>query len=307
MAKIPLSVIIPTYNRVELLKKCLHSLFNQTLPKHQYEIIIIDDGSTDNTQKILYQTAAEAPVSFKFFKHENKGPGAARNVGIKEAQGEIVFFTGDDIIATENLLKEHLDFHKKYHDVAVLGRIKWHPDIDVTDFMKYIMISGYQFGYEKIKDPMDLSYGYFYTSNISLPKSWFDKTGYFDEDFPYASFEDIELGYRMEKKGLRIIYNKGALAYHMHIVDLKSFCERQRKAGESGYIFYLKHPEIASTIGVGRSRLERNLRILFFRILSTIFKLVRFRKGYYSSQLLYFYSLGVKQRCLISPGNPGVK
>lgn len=291
-----LSVIIPTYNRKETLKESLQSLFNQSLSKDQYEILVIDDGSTDITQAVLSEMSRQSPVKLKYFYQQNKGPGAARNLGIRQAQGELIFITGDDIIATDNLLKEHLDSHKIHRGIAVLGKTEWHPDIELTEIMNYISQSGHQFEYKKISDPFNLPYNYFYTSNISLPKSWFEQVGYFDEEFPYASFEDTELGYRMSQKGLRIIYNERALAYHKHRIELMNFCERQRKAGESGYIFYLKHPELAKTLRIDRNDMMRNLKMLYFRTLSAIFKFLRFKRAYYYALLKYYYRLGVKQR-----------
>ena len=102
------SVVLATYNRKELLKECLESLFNQTYPKDRYEIIVVNDGSTDGTEEVLKEYAKKAPCIFKCFSQENKGVAAAMNLGIKNAEGDIVCFTADDCIADEKLSLIHI-------------------------------------------------------------------------------------------------------------------------------------------------------------------------------------------------------
>lgn len=88
-----ISVVIPTYNRKEIVERCLKHLLNQTYPSDRYEIIIIDDGSTDGTRELVIRIAATAPtrILYSFFQ-TNKGPAMARNTGIKKSSGEIILF-----------------------------------------------------------------------------------------------------------------------------------------------------------------------------------------------------------------------
>lgn len=239
-----ISVIIPTYNRKNILIKCLDALFEQTYPMDDFEIVVVDDGSTDGTESIVKDRMVKSPVGLRYFKQEKKGPAAARNMGIESAKGEIVLFIGDDIIASPLLLEEHVKWHNKYSNdsLAVLGYVTWSPDIEITPFLEWLDESGAQFGYKLINDPDNVSYRFYYTSNASVKKEFLLKHGLFDEDFPYAAMEDIEIAYRLKDKGLKIVYKKSALAYHEHKIDMENFLKRSELVGRSMGIFYEKHP-----------------------------------------------------------------
>lgn len=99
------SIIIPTYNRQRLLEKTLRSLFNQSFPKDYYEVVIVDDGSTDETEKIVKNLSIISPVKLKYFKQENKGPGSAKNKGASNADGNVLVFCDSDIIYDPSYLK----------------------------------------------------------------------------------------------------------------------------------------------------------------------------------------------------------
>lgn len=241
------TIIIPTYNRKDVLEKCLAALSNQTYPKNNYEIIVIDDGSFDGTEIMMKSYSDDFPCPLKYFRQENKGPAAARNVGIKNASGQIILFTGDDIIAQPNFIEEHMKWHELYpqNNTSVLGLITWSTDIVITPFMYWLENGGPQFHYWKIKDKKEVdSKDYFYTSNISLKKNFLlESNHFFDEDFPYAAYEDIELGTRLKQQGLLLKYNKNAVGYHHHFTSLESFCQRMIKVGESRRIMKKKQRE----------------------------------------------------------------
>jgi len=247
MSKIQLSVIIPTYNRKEILRSCVYALFAQNISHNKYEILVIDDGSNDGTKKMIEDMIEKAPVSLRYFKQFKKGPAAAKNIGIKNSRGEIVLFINDDIIATPSLINEHLKFHDKNPDkkIAVLGYATWHPKLKITPFMYWLENGGPQFDYSGI-DSGKTDWRRFYTCNISLKKDFLLTYGLFDEDFPYASYEDIELGYRLADRGLAILYNRNAIGYHYHKIDsVLKYCKYRRKIiGRSHWLFYQKHPEL---------------------------------------------------------------
>ena len=244
MKSLSLSVIIPTYNRKDVLSRSLSALFSQTY-KGEYEIIVINDGSTDGTEKEMKRIMKNAPVSLKYFRQKNKGAAAARNVGIKNAEGKILLFIGDDIIPTPNLLEEHINYHNRYPEKnkAVSGYVTWHPDLEVTPFMWWLENGGPQFSYNDITTTDgEIDCTYFCSSNISLKRKFLLSGGLFNEDFPYASYEDTELRYRLEEKGLKIIYNPNAVGYHFHPISISSYCkERQLKKGISEVILCTKN------------------------------------------------------------------
>jgi glycosyltransferase involved in cell wall biosynthesis len=248
-----LSVIIPTYNRSEILKECLEALRHQTLPREDFEVLIVDDGSTDHTKKIVQSFSGRFP-HLKYFYQQNQGQGIARNNALKHAKGEIVVFIGDDIIATPDFLQEHLRTHLRspYENEAVLGFTGWHPKLEVNPFMAWMTsgaalfgrFGGHQFAYDKLQGKTEADFNFFYTSNISLKRSLLEKYP-FDPSFSGYGWEDIELGYRLYKnENLRLHYNPKALAYHDHFMTEDSLGKRMSAIGRSAWIFHRKHPEL---------------------------------------------------------------
>ena len=119
------SVVVPTHNRKEKLLACLDALARQSVLPQEFEVVVVDDGSTDGTREAL--EVRRCPFALRYFSQEAAGPGAARNLGIERAAGELVLFIGDDILADERLIEEHLLAHAANPDpgAAVLGHIDW--------------------------------------------------------------------------------------------------------------------------------------------------------------------------------------
>ena len=238
-----LTVIIPTYNRAEILQKCLKALVGQTYPVSGFEIVVVDDGSSDRTGEVSASFINEGVVDTKYFRQENKGPAAARNLGIKTAVGEVILFIGDDIIAAPDLLERHAAWHLKNTDfgAALLGYVTWDPALKTTPFMFWLENGGPQFGFNELEDGTEVgSCGFFYTCNISLKRRFLTEKGLFDEEFPYAAYEDSELGYRLKAAGLKLFFDRKASALHHHDTSLEDACKRMIKVGESKKILNLK-------------------------------------------------------------------
>jgi glycosyltransferase involved in cell wall biosynthesis len=254
-------VIIPTYNRKDILAECLEALFRQTYSETDWEIIVIDDGSTDGTRRAVEELAASAPVPVTYNSQDHRGPAAARNRGIRLAKGEIVLIIGDDIIASPRLIEEHTAYHREYGEesTSVLGLVTWYEGTDVTPFMRWLDSGGPYFHYWQIEGKREVDYRYFYTCNISVKRDFLLENGLFDEDFPSAAWEDIELGYRLERKGHRILYNPAAVAFHHHQLSLDGVCRRAILIGESSRILHQKAPELAPE----HRPLRRRLKDLF--------------------------------------------
>lgn len=236
-----ISIVIPTYNRKEVLEKCLRGLGDQDFQRADYEIIVVDDGSSNGAEISLDKLSKSLDVALRYFRQENKGPASARNIGIKNAKGSIILFLGDDIIARRDLLKEHYRWHVKYpqDNYAVLGHISWSKEIKVSPFMRWLENGGPQFAYGLIKDTIEAdAEGFFYSSNISLKRQFLlSADSFFDEAFPKAAYEDLELGHRLKKLGLILKYNRGALAYHEHYTSLAAACRRMEMVGQYSRLF----------------------------------------------------------------------
>jgi glycosyltransferase involved in cell wall biosynthesis len=234
---IPLSVVICTYNRASYLEPALNSLTAQTLPTDRYEIVIIDDGSSDSTKEVVGRFDRKLPV--KYFYQENAGLAAAKNLGIDRSKGDILFFFDDDDVASPRLLEEHMRSHGKYpgDNYAVLNYTTWAPGLTVTALMKFIAEIGcYLFSYPRIKNGDIVDYTYFWGGRSSCKRSFLDQNGKFDPIFRFGC-EDIELGYRLSKKGLRVVYNARAISYMARAVDLEGFLKRLVQQGRSQYYF----------------------------------------------------------------------
>ncbi len=242
-----LTVIIPTYNRCGLLKRALEGLLRQTARAESYEIVVVDDGSTDDTAAVVEGVRAPAG-RLRYLRQENKGPAAARNLGAREARGKIVLFTGDDCLPDDGLIEEHLRAHGESGDVGVVGHVTWHPELEITPFMAFLE-EGAQFGFREIEDAENVGPWHFYTANCSVQRHWIQAAGGFDEDFKHAAFEDVELAYRMQREGLRIVYRPSARTYHHHETTLERHLVRQRLCGRAAAQFYRKHPERGGALG----------------------------------------------------------
>jgi GT2 family glycosyltransferase len=260
------SVVIPTYRRPETLFPVLDALARQSGPP-EFEVVVVDDGSGDDTPRRL--SAYRPPYPFRYFSQENAGPASARNRGVRSAKGRIILFLGDDTVPEPALLSVHGRAHadRRPYPVAVLGYTTWPQDLRVSQFLHQINEYGLQFGYGLIRDPEQVPFNFFYTSNVSLPRELLLEAGLFDTSFPHAAWEDIEVAYRLMQRGMRMLYRPEAVARHYHDITFASFRRRQEKAGEAAAIFYRKHPELGDFLAVPQAKLLPERRTLAERLL----------------------------------------
>jgi glycosyltransferase involved in cell wall biosynthesis len=240
------SVVIPTYNRLDMLLRVLDALDAQ-VDAPPFETIVINDGSKDETHGVV---SGRKGITFR--TQPNAGPGRARNHGVSLATGKFIVFIGDDTVPEPHFLAEHARVHRESNDdplVACLGYTGWPHGERVTAFMDYINDYGLQFGYKLIKHGEVVPFNFFYTSNISIARELLGPQP-FDTTFPAAAWEDIELAYRLDAQGLKIIYNELAITRHYHPMTVDSFARRQYTVGKSGAIFFRKHPELGGFLGV---------------------------------------------------------
>lgn len=237
-----LTVVIPTYNRAPVLKKVLEGYLAQRTPDAIHELLVVDDGSTDDTESMVNEISRRAPFPIRCFRQENKGPAAARNLGIREARADIILFTDSDIVPRQDLVRQHLEWHQQNPETptAVLGYVTWPSDPEPTPFMRWYGEDGPLFAYHKFRGKRELSHHYFYTCNLSLKKQFLRSCGQFDEDFKQAAYEDLELGYRLSKAGLRLLYNPDAIAYHHQFFRFADACQKTHRNGPAVHVFLQK-------------------------------------------------------------------
>lgn len=240
------SVIFATHNREDVLEAVFDAWRRvNEITKYSYEIICSDDESTDHTIEII-EKVKDLPV--KLIKNKKGGASKARNAALEIATGKLIIFTGDDIFPSENYINSHYENYLKYgENVATLGRIDWHPDIKLNHLMVHITEIGCeQFGFIGLPPYQLIDFRHFYTSNISVPASLLHSLDrYFNTDFDKYGFEDIELGYRLQKAGMKIYYDPDILACHHHIYNsVEKFCNRQICSGEELVVFNHMHNDL---------------------------------------------------------------
>ncbi|MDD2805455.1 MAG: glycosyltransferase [Elusimicrobiales bacterium] len=235
-----ISVIIPTRDRQEVLAECLRGYAAQDYGG-EFELLVVDDGSAAGAQA----EKAPAGLPVKYLRQPARGPAAARNLGIREATGDLLLFTGDDMLPEKGLLAAHAAFHaaRPGSETAMLGRAAWDPRVRPSPFARWLEAGGPQFGFGKFSPGQRVSA--FWTANLSVKKSFLLSHGVFDEDFAHAAGEDVELGTRLQAAGLEIIYNPEASVRHFHRVTFAAYCRRQELAGRAHALFLSKHPEQA--------------------------------------------------------------
>jgi len=257
---VDLSVVIPTYNRCESLGKVLNSLSNQVdIDSNQFEILVIDDGSTDLTRKIVEQCSNESEIITRYFFEHNKGPAAARNVGIKKARGEVILFMGDDTLGAAQFLYQHYDFHRFKHPEPHFAALGYCPMVQAHN-LKPALIQSWlnrkQMAFQNLTHMKEMNFNYFFTCNLSAKRTFLLQNGLFNEQYPFASGEDIELGSRLTKAGLKLYYNKNAIAYHIHPMSLMSYIKRYFKMGRTAEVKKIIEIESGVRITSSRSKLS---------------------------------------------------
>lgn len=243
---IEVSIVIPSYNRCDSLKVVLPALAKQSYPADRYEIVLVDNGSTDGTDQLIKELKIP---NLKFIKQANSGRSGARNRGIKEANGSIILFTDADIIADPNLVSCHVAFHKEKDPCAVVG-----CEIQVDTLEEYEEVKSHNLPRRTLHkdDKKVLPWYFFLTGNASVSKEALINVGMFDEEFTGYGHEDIELGYRLQKKlGLTIYYNPNAINYHWHPVPFEEKCNKMHLAGISTVRFYNKHRDFEIKLRLG--------------------------------------------------------
>lgn len=237
------TVLITTYKRWEVLDRTLTALLAQTWP--DFDVVVVDDGSADGTWEKLqaWRDAHPGRLALQVFTQENTGQGIARNNGLAHARGDLVLFIGDDTIPEQDFVAQHVRTHQATGmPCAVVGYTQWDREgMKVTPLLDYVNEGGHQFGYRYMKDGEDVPYTCFYTSNISVSRDVLGAQP-FDPMFRTYGWEDIDLGYRMSRRGLRIVYNSQARVHHCHPMALEDFYARQVKVGASIGTIYAIHP-----------------------------------------------------------------
>jgi len=234
-----ISIIIPVKNASKTIQKCIDSILNLNYP--EYEIIIIDDGSTDDTSSLLNNYFQSGRMkNYRYIKINSSGPSKARNIGIDISNGEFVAFTDADCIIDREWLNELLKGFESYDEkIAGVGGEQLSPDDDtdfcksINDFMKKI---GFITDYIKtIENHKKQNFKFIETNhnptcNVIYKKEIFKKVGGFlDGLWPG---EDVELDYRIKKYGYKLLFNPKAIVYHYRPETIEKFSKMMFNYGK---------------------------------------------------------------------------
>jgi len=247
----PLSVLIPTRNRGEMLGRMLDAC-RRHAAGCELEFVIVDDGSTDDTRELL-RGMSTIPLNIRWQSLPPGGPGRARNLAATLARHDVLLFLGDDILpANDEFFRTHASRHAEYpeHDFAVLGKLDWPKEANfpINFTMERIHEDGSQFAFSRLNPSTFVGWQFFYASNLSVKKAlvrdWM-RDG-FDTGFAGAALEDMELAYRFEQspQGIRIFYDPVSVGLHYHPYTLPSFLDRQYLVGQSLRRMLELHPEL---------------------------------------------------------------
>jgi glycosyltransferase involved in cell wall biosynthesis len=228
------SVIIPTYNRLDRLKRVLMHLEQQSYPQSQFEVIVVSDGSSDGTEEYLHSLTTALHVIT--VAQSNRGVAAARNNGVKHATGDLALFLDDDVVPAPQLIAEHVRAHSQRSDsVVVLGPMLSPDDFPLSTWVRWeqaMLTKQYQ---AMLAGKFEPTARQFYTGNTSLPRDCLTAAGGFDENFRRA--EDVELAYRLASHGLLFTFNAEAIGYHYAERSFRSWMEIPYIYGRNDVIF----------------------------------------------------------------------
>lgn len=262
------SVIVPTYNRAKGLIKAIENLINQTISPDRYEIIVVNDGSTDDTEIQINRLCqgffgGQAKPEIRYFKIKNGGPAKARNFGVKKSKGKFVFFTDDDCVVPKNWMETIIYGFEKYSDSVGVGGGIWPPEGEINasatsrflhfeSFSGHPIVGSYIRSHEILSDDPLMFFGNFAynTANICYKKEIFEAVGGFKEDFYWPGSEDNELAFRIAIAGYPILY----LPFHVthpKNMTFKEFAQLHFRRGANGYLLRAMHRELLEKLKPG--------------------------------------------------------
>ncbi|OLP15839.1 family 2 glycosyl transferase [Leptolyngbya sp. 'hensonii'] len=235
------SVVIPTYNRKPILEKCLRALEQQQFAASTavtgYEIVLVDDGSTDGTLDWLQQEQAQFP-HVRLFQQTHMGPAAARNLGVAESQGDTIVFIDSDLVVVDQFLQAHAD--QLLQGQQTLGHDR------LFTYGRVINTCNFEAPESEPFKLTDFSAAYFATGNVAIARTWLEQAGLFDTRFQLYGWEDLELGVRLRQLDLTLIKAPAAVGYHWHpafsLAQIPSLIDKEIQRGRMGVLFYQKHP-----------------------------------------------------------------
>lgn len=232
-----LSIIVATRDRAPLLNALLGSLTDQTVPSGDFEVIVVDHGSTDETAGVCARIGSD--LRLRYLRIGAVGDAAARNVGIFASRAPILLFLDDDQVADGDLLRQHLLSHVEHpaDEVAILGRTGWFPGLEITPVMEHVMhVDHFMFDCSNPTHGEGLDFSYFWSARSSCKRALLVRRGIFDQTFR-DGYADVELGYRLATHGFKVVANLDAVSFVNRPVTYDGLCRRCERRGRASFRF----------------------------------------------------------------------
>jgi lipopolysaccharide/colanic/teichoic acid biosynthesis glycosyltransferase/glycosyltransferase involved in cell wall biosynthesis len=212
-----ISVIIPAHNASETIARCVKAVRSQTIPLNEYEIIVVDDGSTDQTAEIAWQAGAEVI-------EQNRGrPAAARNAGIQAAEGDIVCFTDADCFPAPTWLEELV---RPFDNPEIIGAKGTYASDQPELVARFVQLE-YEDKYDLLKGQERIDF--IDTYSAAYRRQVLTANNCFDENFPYL--EDQELSFRLAARGYGMVFQPLAVVHHLHSHTLAGYFRKKFTIG----------------------------------------------------------------------------
>lgn len=225
------SVVVPTYRRPRQLSACLEALAALDYPHERYEVIVVDDGSSEPPEDVVRGFRDRLVV--KLISQPHGGPALARNCGAAQARGEWLAFTDDDCAPAPDWLRSLATRFSRDPDCVLGGRVLNTLSANAYSTASQLVIS-WLYAYYNV----DPERARFLTSNnFAMALQRFRAVGGFDETYPKAAAEDREICDRLLQRGHRIVYAPEAVVFHAHPLDLAGFCRQHFHYGRGAFSF----------------------------------------------------------------------
>jgi glycosyltransferase involved in cell wall biosynthesis len=251
---IPLSVVTPTRNRAPVLARCLACLAAQSLPPSQYEVIVIDDASTDNTREVVEDAQRRAACEIRaFWLAQRLGISGTRNLAVREARGDLIVFVDSDSLAPPSYLTAHLAAHSgHWNNVICRGPVILTRRLDRP--------------FEARAGLLDISTAFFDTDNASVRREDLFRAGLFDEGLAPYGWEGLDMGLRLRDLGLRKVFRRDAPLYHYQPEvtrgSLETMLAKEDERARTAWLFYAKHPTFEARLALQLTSFHRGLNAL---------------------------------------------
>jgi glycosyltransferase involved in cell wall biosynthesis len=267
-----ITIITPVKNSAETIERCITSVLNQSL-KEEFEYIIIEGGSTDKTPEILERCLADAKGRVRLFKEPGKGPAFARNIGIKNARGEIIVFIDADCEADSFwLMKLIQPFENKNVD-GVCGTVKTPKGLGAV-----ARAIGLDWEYRQEERNIK-KLKWFHLMNTAYRKEIFEKIGLLDEDL--TTGEDQEFFRRAINRKFNFVFKKDAVVYHYYRSTLFKYLKQFLDYGKGSYKIVKKYKNLEIII----------LSLYFFSLIGSL-SLIFLLQDIYPFLAIFFLGFG---------------